>query len=204
MAAVERGCHVLIAKPIVQTLTDHLALQAAAEKHNVLVAMEVHKRWDPIYADARDRIRGLGDFSFFQSYMSQPKSQLETFRSWAGKSSDISYYLNAHHIDFHAWSIRHMARPLSVHASAASGVATAQTINTEDTITLTVDWENFQSGNRGTAVYTSSWIAPRSDVHSQQRFFTWDTREKSPWIKRIADTRSRPINLATLRQTHSS
>ena len=171
MAAVERGCHVLIAKPIVQTLTDHLALQAAAEKHNVLVAMEVHKRWDPIYADARDRIRGLGDFSFFQSYMSQPKSQLETFRSWAGKSSDISYYLNAHHIDFHAWSIRHMARPLSVHASAASGVATAQTINTEDTITLTVDWENFQSGNRGTAVYTSSWIAPRSDVHSQQRFF---------------------------------
>ncbi|MEM7314966.1 MAG: gfo/Idh/MocA family oxidoreductase, partial [Planctomycetota bacterium] len=23
----------------------------------------------------------------------------------------------------------------------------------------------------GTAIYTSSWIAPRSDVHSQQRFF---------------------------------
>ena len=23
----------------------------------------------------------------------------------------------------------------------------------------------------GTAVYTSSWVAPRSDVHSQQRFF---------------------------------
>ena len=27
------------------------------------------------------------------------------------------------------------------------------------------------SGNLGTAVYTASWIAPRSDVHSQQRFF---------------------------------
>lgn len=25
--------------------------------------------------------------------------------------------------------------------------------------------------NRGTAVYTSSWVAPKADVHSQQRFF---------------------------------
>jgi len=33
----------------------------------------------------------LGDFSFFTSYMSQPKFQLETFRAWAGKSSDISF-----------------------------------------------------------------------------------------------------------------
>lgn len=24
---------------------------------------------------------------------------------------------------------------------------------------------------RGTAVYTSSWVAPKADVHSQQRFF---------------------------------
>lgn len=43
-------------------------------------------------------------------------------------------------------------------------------IRTEDTITLTVDWVNDDSGNRATAIYTSSWIAPRSDVHSQQRF----------------------------------
>jgi len=27
------------------------------------------------------------------------------------------------------------------------------------------------SGNLGTAIYTSSWIAPKSDVHTQQRFF---------------------------------
>ncbi len=170
MEAVSRGCHVLIAKPIVKTLREHLELLAAAREHNVLVAMEVHKRWDPIYRDARDRVRNLGDFSFFQSYMSQPKSQLDTFRSWAGKSSDISYYLNAHHIDFHAWCVGNRARPTSVFASASTGVATKQQINTEDTITLTVSWEN-DSGNRGTAIYTSSWIAPRSDVHSQQRFF---------------------------------
>ena len=35
--------------------------------------------------------------------MSQPKHQLQTFKAWAGKSSDISYYLNSHHVDFHEW-----------------------------------------------------------------------------------------------------
>ena len=168
--AVERGCHVLIAKPIVKTLEEHLDLLAASKAKHVLVAMEVHKRWDPIYRDARDRIRKLGDFSHFQSYMSQPKSQLDTFRAWAGKSSDISYYLNAHHIDFHAWCVQHTARPISVYAVGATGLAKGQGIETEDTITLVVTWEN-ATGNLGTAMYTSSWIAPKSDVHSQQRFF---------------------------------
>jgi D-galacturonate reductase len=171
MEAVDRGLHVLVAKPIVKTLDEHLTLAEAARRSGVLVAMEVHKRWDPIYADARDRIRHLGDFSFFSSFMSQPKYQLETFRSWAGKSSDISYYLNAHHIDFNVWSVGHIARPLSVTALASNGVAKMDGIDAEDLITLGVQWENIQSGSSASAFYTASWIAPKSDVHSQQRFY---------------------------------
>lgn len=170
MAAVERGLHVLIAKPLVQTVADHKALIEAGDRKGVLVAMEVHKRWDPIYVDARDKIRELGDFSFINAYMSQPKAQLDTFRAWAGKSSDISYYLNAHHIDFHNWAIGHRAHPVSVTALGANGVAKAKGIDTEDAITLAVRWKNNDSGNLGTALYTASWIAPVSDVHSQQRF----------------------------------
>ncbi|HIG52716.1 MAG TPA: Gfo/Idh/MocA family oxidoreductase [Candidatus Handelsmanbacteria bacterium] len=173
LAAIERGLHVLVTKPPVKTLKEHRILVDAARRKGVLVAVEVHKRWDPIYVDARDRIRALGDFSYFASYMSQPKQQLETFRHWAGKSSDISYYLNSHHIDFHSWAVQGRARPLSVVATASTGCAWAEPLNvaTEDTITLTVQWENLDSGNLGTAVYTASWIAPTSDVHSQQRFF---------------------------------
>ncbi|MEM0964570.1 MAG: Gfo/Idh/MocA family oxidoreductase [Verrucomicrobiota bacterium] len=169
-AAIERGLHALIAKPIVQTTADHRQLITAGDAKGVLVVMEVHKRWDPIYVDARDKIRELGDFSFFNAYMSQPKSQLETFRAWAGKSSDISYYLNAHHIDFHNWAIGHRAKPVAVTAHGATGVAHGKCIQTEDTITLATTWKNIESGNLGTALYTSSWIAPKSDVHSQQRF----------------------------------
>jgi D-galacturonate reductase len=171
MEAVDRSLHVLIAKPIVKTLEEHLTLAEAARRNGVLVAMEVHKRWDPIYADARDRIRQLGEFSFFSSFMSQPKYQLQTFRSWAGRSSDISYYLNAHHIDFNVWSVGHIARPLSVTGLASTGVAKKLCIDAEDTITLGVQWENIASGSLASAYYTASWIAPKSDVHSQQRFY---------------------------------
>ena len=178
--AIDRGLHVLVTKPPVKTLEEHRSLVEASRRKNVLVAVEVHKRWDPIYTDARDRIGKLGDFSFFNSYMSQPKKQLETFKRWAGKSSDISYYLNSHHIDFHSWAVQGMARPVKVVAMASTGVArnAPHNIDTEDTITLTVQWENINRKgdscdrpNLGTAIYTSSWIAPTSDVHSQQRFF---------------------------------
>lgn len=43
-----------------QTLRHHRELLAAARAHGVIVAVEFHKRWDPMYDDARQRIRGLG------------------------------------------------------------------------------------------------------------------------------------------------
>ena len=169
-AAASKGLNVLVAKPIVKTVKEHDSLIEISREKGVDIAMEVHKRWDPIYSDAREKLRALGDFSYFSSYMSQPKSQLDSFRDWAGKSSDISYYLNTHHIDFHCWTLEGLARPVSVIASASTGVATGQGLPAEDSITLMVDWLN-NSGTKATAVYTSSWIAAKAEVHSQQRFF---------------------------------
>jgi D-galacturonate reductase len=190
--AIERGLHVLVTKPPVKTVADHLKLIEAADRSffflflffptqpppfvfiiiniiyirkEVLVSLEVHKRWDQIYADAREKIRSqLGDFSFFNSFMSQPKHQLKTFRAWAGTSSDISYYLNSHHVDYLCWALEGIARPTKVTAMASTGVATAEpwkcVEGTEDTITLMVQWENnSSSGSRGSSVHTSSWSA---------------------------------------------
>jgi D-galacturonate reductase len=79
--------------------------------------------------------------------------------------------LNAHHIDFNVWSVSHIARPLSVTAMASTGVAKAEGIDAKDTITLGTQWENTKTGSLASAFYTASWIAPKSDVHSQQRFY---------------------------------
>ena len=169
-AAARRGLHVLVAKPIVKTKAEHDALIDVAREQEVTIAVEVHKRWDPVYADARTRLRNLGDLSYFTSYMSQPKSQLDSFRAWAGKSSDISYYLNTHHIDFHCWTMEGLGWPVSVMASSSNGVAEGFGLPAEDSITLMVDWEN-NSGTHATAVYTAAWMAAKAEVHSQQRFF---------------------------------
>lgn len=172
MECVKKGLHVMVTKPIVQTLKDHQELAKEAKERNVLVGVEVHKRLDPFYSDARDRARAnLGNFQYMYAYMSQPKHQLETFKAWAGKSSDISYYLNSHHVDLTEWMLAGIARPIRVVGSASTGVAQSKGMKTEDSITLTVTWENLNDGSFGTGVYTSSWVAPKSDVHSQQRFF---------------------------------
>jgi len=170
--ALKRKLHVMVTKPIVQTLPQHLELLKLAQDNNVLLAVEVHKRFDPMYADVKQRVKACGNFSYFTSYMSQPKFQLFTFKSWAG-SSDISYYLNSHHVDFHCWTMEGIARPERVVAMASRGIATRKPyeVNTEDTISLLVQWKNLNDPSAlGTAIYTASWVAPKADVHSQQHF----------------------------------
>ncbi|KAF5382965.1 hypothetical protein D9757_006381 [Collybiopsis confluens] len=201
MYAIEKGIHVLVTKPAVQLLSHHNELIAAAKKHGVVCLVEHHKRFDPVYSDARAKAGSLGEFNFFSAWMSQPKSQLETFRAWAGKDSDIrevefffpgsfswvpaitylsllfSYYLSSHHIDICCWILQDKAVPTRVVASAATGIATSEPYNcvpqTEDTITLLVDWQSTSSSkHRGTAVYTASWTAPlRAGVHSAQHWY---------------------------------
>ncbi|CAE6504825.1 unnamed protein product [Rhizoctonia solani] len=174
--AIERKIHVLVTKPATQLLTHHNELISLAEKNGVICWVEHHKRYDPAYSDARGRAAALGEFNFFSAWMSQPKSQLETFRAWAGKDSDISYYLSSHHIDICAWMLQDKAYPTRVVASAATGIATSEPYNcvpqTEDTITLLVDWQSYNSPkHKGTGVYTASWTAPLgAGIHSAQHF----------------------------------
>ena len=186
-AVIERGLHVLIAKPVVQTLDDHSALIALSQQHKVLVAGELHKRWDPFYADASDRISsgGLGSLCYYYAYMAQPKSQLSTFSGWINDgSTDISYYLNSHHIDFLCNALtanRVHARPIKVYAAASRGLGNAylntnhplangsQPYDVDDSITLTTTWLDSDSHNTGVAVFTSCWTAPlKPDAHTQQ------------------------------------
>ncbi|KAH8927224.1 D-galacturonic acid reductase [Atractiella rhizophila] len=173
--AIERGIHVLVTKPATQLLSHHQELIAAAEKHGVFVMVEHHKRFDPVYGDAKAKAALLGEFNYFNSYMSQPKTQLETFKAWAGQDSDISYYLNSHHIDIHVWSVGDRAVPVKVTASASRGTAETDcgcVAGTEDTISLLVEWKSTKSEKHfGTAIYTASWTAPVGvGVHSDQRF----------------------------------
>lgn len=175
MYAIERGIHVMVTKPAVKELEHHQAMIEAAKKKGVYVYVEHHKRYDPAYSDARFKSQKLGDFNYFYSYMSQPKSQLETFKAWAGIDSDISYYLNSHHIDICDSMVSQLGYvPVRVSATSSKGVATSLGCvdATEDTITVMVTWEKKgDPSKRGVGVYTASWTAPqKAGVHSNQYF----------------------------------
>ncbi|KAF4660868.1 hypothetical protein FOL47_006917 [Perkinsus chesapeaki] len=178
MYAIERGIHVMVTKPMVMTVEAHERIINAARKHGVYVQVEVHKRYDPVYADAREKIRYIENFGAFQhwdSVMTQPRDQLHTFKAWAGRSSDISYYLNSHHVDYHCWILDGLADPIRVMAVGSTGVASSEEFGcpegTEDTITIIAEWKNRCDGSIGTAVYMASWAHPdNSEVHTQQRF----------------------------------
>ena len=171
--AIQRHIHVLITKPATKLLSHHQELLSESRKHGVFVYIEHHKRFDPAYSDARARAKDLGDFNYFYSYMSQPKLQLETFKAWAGKDSDISYYLNSHHVDI-CESMVPNYRPVRVTANGSRGTAEGLGCvkGTEDTISLLVSWEKQgEPGKTATGVYTASWTAPqRAGVHSNQYF----------------------------------
>ncbi|KFZ01955.1 hypothetical protein V501_09709 [Pseudogymnoascus sp. VKM F-4519 (FW-2642)] len=173
--AIERKIHVLLTKPATKTLAHHQELVEAAKKAGVFVFIEHHKRFDAAYADAKFKAQKLGDFDYFYSYMSQPKSQLETFKAWAGVDSDISYYLNSHHVDICDSMVQQLGYiPTKVTATASKGAATDLGCDpvTEDTITLLVTWVKKDDPARvATGVYTASWTAPlKAGVHSNQYF----------------------------------
>ncbi|HLC97091.1 MAG TPA: Gfo/Idh/MocA family oxidoreductase [Candidatus Nanoarchaeia archaeon] len=170
--SLEHGLHVLVTKPPVMTLVEHQDLVSLAEGRDLIANVEVHKRWDPNYRNARQEIRRHTPFTDFRSYMAQPKRQLDTFSKWVGQSpTDISYYLNSHHVDWHVWAMEGIARPTKVHASAATGIARAKGYNTEDMITLIVEWVDLKNPSFvGTAVYTAGWVEPESEVHTRQGF----------------------------------
>ncbi|HIP46628.1 MAG TPA: Gfo/Idh/MocA family oxidoreductase, partial [Campylobacterales bacterium] len=65
--ALKAGMQVLVAKPLVKTVKEHKELMALSEKEEKLLMLEVHKRFDPLYADAVDEIRTFGDFSYFNA-----------------------------------------------------------------------------------------------------------------------------------------
>lgn len=178
--ALRRKVHVLLTKPAVQKLPDHLRLAEIAAESGALCFIEHHKRFDPAYSDAREKARvELGEPSYFYSMMTQPKNQLATFAAWAGKDSDISYYLNSHHIDIFDWFTKDRARPVKVTASGSYGIAESLGCQkgTEDLISLLVEFELLDekskqpTGKRATGIFVASWTAPeKAGVHSEQGF----------------------------------
>jgi D-galacturonate reductase len=74
-------------------------------------------------------------------------------RSRCGQEDVGSCYLNSHHVNFSEWTLAGIARPIQVTTAGSTRVTKAKGMDTKESITLTVQWQNCNDKTLGYAVY---------------------------------------------------
>jgi len=155
VAALEAGKHVLVEKPLDITEEGCKEIIAAADRTEVLLQVDFHKRYDPDHREIARRIRAgdLGEILYGYAHM---EDRIEVpsrwFPQWAGRSSP-AWFLGIHFFDLVRWMIAD--EPVRVTASGQKKKLVASGIDTFDAIQTRVDFQ------RGASVtFDTSWILP--------------------------------------------
>jgi D-galacturonate reductase len=103
MNALEHGQHVLCVKPLVLTAKQSIAIEEAARKRSLVVAVEYHKRFDDRSLMARRRYRAgvFGEFKLgTASLMEKWYYRHSNFQNWlTTENSDAFTYIGCHYVD---------------------------------------------------------------------------------------------------------
>ena len=78
-AALERGLHVLVEKPLAYTLRETDEVLAAAERAGTTLLVGMMKQYDPGYQRGLDLVRGLRDLRYVDALTLQPENTLYMF-----------------------------------------------------------------------------------------------------------------------------
>jgi len=138
LEALERGCHVLVEKPMDVTVEGCLEMQKAAREGGLLLQVDFHKRYDPYHHEAFKAIRAgkIGRVQYAYAHMEDkimvPRDWLA---SWAPKSSSL-WFLGVHMIDLLRWLVG--ADGLRVWATCNRGKLDALGVKTLDSVQLKV------------------------------------------------------------------
>ena len=69
LAAIRHGKPILVEKPLATTSEDAKKILAEAEKYNVRVAVDYHKRWDPAAINVRNELQNEESGTPIRGYM---------------------------------------------------------------------------------------------------------------------------------------
>lgn len=103
--ALEQGCHVLVEKPLDLTSEGCLDMINLAEKKNLLLMVDFHKRYDPYIKEIHDRVQNntIGDLFYGHLYMEDKITvPLDNLKKWAEESSPF-WFIGVHKVDLLRW-----------------------------------------------------------------------------------------------------
>ncbi|HHV94043.1 MAG TPA: Gfo/Idh/MocA family oxidoreductase [Firmicutes bacterium] len=150
------GKHMLIEKPLATTREDVEALVEAAERNNVRVMVDLHNRWSPPFAVAKQSLDSgeLGDPVSAYMRLNDIKWVATDMLPWAAKSS-ILWFLGSHSVDTLRWFFNDEVD--QVYSVSSAGVLKKLGVDTED-IYQTI----LQFKNGGIATMENGWITPNT------------------------------------------
>lgn len=153
--AVNAGKHVLVEKPMDVTVEGCLEMKKAAEKNNVLIQVDFHKRYDPYHQQLCKDIRS-GKFGIIEYGYVHMEDRIEVpsvwFSSWAQYSSPV-WFLGIHFIDLVRWCLQSNGK--YVFATGSRIKLKKMGIDTYDSVSAKVVFENSVS-----VTFDMCWILP--------------------------------------------
>ena len=158
LAALQKGKHVLVEKPLDTTASGCREMIDAAKKANVLLQVDFHKRYDPEHIGLARRVAAgeLGEVLYGSAHMEDRiEVPTEWFPHWAPSSSP-AWFLGVHFYDLVRWIIKSNAR--SVYARSRKELLKNQYgIDTYDSVHAAVEFEN-----GAVFSFDTSWVLPKS------------------------------------------
>src|SRR6266496_2827851 len=153
LAALEKGAHVITEKPMCLDIAEADQIIELAQRKNRVVAVDMHKRYDPDHLRIRDDIaRRIGEPLYGTAYLEEPLAVSTSTFKWAEQSDPFSY-VGPHWVDliYHYYQ----SKPVSLTAVGQKKRLVRDGIKAYDAVQVRVDFANGMSIN-----FHNNWITP--------------------------------------------
>lgn len=153
LAALEAGVHVITEKPMCLDMAQADQIIALARRKNRIVAVDMHKRYDPDHLRIRNEIKSrIGAPLYGTAYLEEPlQVSTRTFK-WVEQSDPFSY-VGSHWVDLMYHYYR--SKPVSLTAVGQKKRLVRDGINAYDAVQVRVDFANGMSIS-----FHNNWITP--------------------------------------------
>lgn len=153
LAALRRGVHVITEKPMCLTLAEADEIIDAATERGLIVAVDMHKRYDPDHLRIRDDIQNrIGTPLYGTAYLEEPLEVSTSTFKWVEDSDPFSY-VGPHWTDL-IWSY-YKSKPVALSAVGQKKRLVRDGIDAYDAVQVRVEFENGLSMN-----FHNNWITP--------------------------------------------
>jgi predicted dehydrogenase len=153
LSALKAGVHVITEKPMCLDTAEADRIIELARKGNRIVAVDMHKRYDPDHLRIRDEIKQrIGAPLYGTAYLEEPLHVSTSTFKWVEQSDPFSY-VGSHWVDLIYHYYR--SKPVSLTAVGQKQRLVRDGINAYDAVQVRVDFENGMSIN-----FHNNWITP--------------------------------------------